>query len=123
MHFFLLAHFKIYSFLYMIQFLQQPGDFLFTSIYRHLTDRNSVAETSSQLRLEDGQKYWVGKIGGGYFVVVRKTTEGDVRLVVRHNRIPKVVSQKVLRLKVVRERPDVNLDAEGVLVLEDECGH
>ena len=82
-----------------------------------------MAAISSQLRLGDGQKYWVGKTGGDYFLVIRKFTEGGVRLVVRHNRLPKVVSQKVLRLNVVRERPDVNLDAEDVLVLGDECGH
>lgn len=49
---------------------QEPGGLLSPAVCHNLTAEKSMAAMSFQSRLEDGQKYWVGKIGGGYFVVV-----------------------------------------------------
>ncbi|CAF9911764.1 hypothetical protein IMSHALPRED_010567 [Imshaugia aleurites] len=78
---------------------------------------------SSQLRLEDDQKYWVRKIGGEYWVWVRKVKHGEVRLLVKRNRVPKVVARRVLRSGFILEMPDMNFEAEDVLVLGYEGGH
>ena len=104
-------------------FWQAAGGFLSTAMCRHLTAEKSTAAASSSLRLENGQKYWIGKTGGGYLVVVRRTRDGDVRLFIKHNPYPKIVSQKVFKFSVVRERPSVYFDAEDVVVWEGEDGH
>ena len=98
---------------------QYRGGLLSTAVCRDLTMERATAGDSSQLQLEDGQRYWVGKVSGDYWVVVRKVKDDDVRLIVRCNRFPKVLSQKFWRSNVLRERPDVSFEAEDVLVLGD----
>ena len=102
---------------------QEAGGFLSTAVCPDLTAGKYTAATLSQLRLEEGQRYWFGKIGGEHYVVVRKIKDGDVYLFVRRNRIPKAVAQKVVGRKVLREKPDVTFEAVDVLVLGDEGGH
>lgn len=99
---------------------QGVGGFLSTAVCRDLTAGTSMAATFCRLRLTDGQRYWVGKIDSDYWLVVRKTQDSDVGLYVKRNRIPKAVAQKILRLDVIRERPEVDFDAEDVLVWGDE---
>ncbi|CAF9939927.1 MAG: hypothetical protein ALECFALPRED_008377 [Alectoria fallacina] len=101
----------------------KAGGVLSTAVCPDLTAGKYTAATSSQLRLEEGQRYWFGKIGGEHYVVVRKTKDGDVYLFVRRNRIPKAVAQKVVGRNVLREKPDVTFEAVDVLVLGDEGGH
>ena len=96
---------------------------LSTAVCRGLTTGGATANTSAQLQLEDGQRYWVGKIAGDYWVVARKPKDGDVQLVVKCNRFPKMLAQTFWKPNVIRERPDVNFDAEDVLILGGESWH
>ena len=98
---------------------QYRGGLLSTAVCRDLTMERATADDSSQLQLEDGQRYWVGKVSGDCWVVVRKVKDDDVCLIVRSNRFPKVLSQNFWRSNVLRERPDVSFEAEDVLVLGD----
>lgn len=102
---------------------QAAGGFLSTAMCRHLTAERSKVAVSSSLRLEDDQKYWIGKTCGDYLVVVRRTKDGDVRLFVKHNPYPKIVSLKVFKFNVIRERPSEDFDAEDVVVWGGEDGH
>lgn len=102
---------------------EAAGGFLSTAMCRDLTAAKPAVAIPSHLRLEDGQKYWIGKIGGDYWVAVRRTKDGDVRLSVKHNRFPKFVSQTLFHFDVIRERPDLDFDAEDVVVGGDEDGH
>ena len=90
---------------------------LSTTVCRDLTMEKATAGGPSPLRLEDGQRYWVGKVGGDHWVLVRKSKSCDeVHLIVNRNRFPKVLSQTFWKSNVLRERPDVNFDAVDVLV-------
>ena len=99
------------------------GGLLSTAICRDLTTGRVTEDTSSRLQLEDGQRYWIGKVSGDYWVVVRKTKGGDVHLIVKCNRFPKVLSQTFWKSNVIREMPDVNFEAIDVLVLGSIAGY
>lgn len=103
--------------------LRDCGGSLSTAICRDLTTGRATADGSSQLQLERGQRYWVGKVSGDYWVVVRKIKGGDVHLIVKSNRFPKLVSQTLWRSNITRERPDVSFEAVDVLVLGDSAGY
>ena len=79
----------------------------------------ATADCPPRLQLEDGQRYWVGKVGSDYWVIVRKVKGGDVHLIVKCNRFPKVLAQTFWKSNVLRERPDVNFEAVDILVLGD----
>ena len=96
---------------------QDYGGFLSTAVCHDLTAERAMAYTPYKLHLEDAQRYWVGKIGGEFWVIARKAKDGDMHLFVKCNRFPKMLSQKIVGRNVIRERPDVNFEAEDVLVL------
>ena len=98
---------------------QDRGGLLATAVCRDLSTERATAHTAMHLQLESGQRYWIGKVGGAYFVVVREMKDGDVHLIVKCNRFPKVLSQSFWRSNVIRERPDVSFNAVDVLVLGD----
>ena len=99
---------------------QDYGGFLSTAVCHDLTAQRALAYTRSDLLdLKDGQRYWVGKVGGDFWVIVRKANKGDTHLFVKCNRFPKVLSQKLVGRNVIRERPDVNFEAEDVVVLRE----
>ena len=60
---------------------------------------------------------------GDYWVAVHKTRDGNVGLYVKRNPYPRMVSQRLLKFRVIRERPNMNFDAEDVVVWGDEDGH
>ena len=93
------------------------GGLLSTAVCQGFTMGRATGELSSPLWLEDGQRYWVGKVSGDYWVVVHKVENDDIHLVVKCNRFPKVLSQTFWKSNVMRERPDVSFDAVDVLVL------
>ena len=99
------------------------GGLLSTAICRDLTTGRATVDNSSRLQLEDGQRYWIGKVSGDYWVVVRKTKGGDVHLIVKCNRFPKVLSQTFWKSNVIREMPDVNFEAVDVLILGGIAGY
>lgn len=97
---------------------QDYGGFLSTAVCRDFTAERATAYSPSMLlHLEDGQRYWIGKVGGDFWVMVRKSKDGDMHLFVKGNRFPKVLSQKLVGRNVIRERPDVTFEAEDALVL------
>ena len=98
---------------------QDHGGLLSTAVCHDLTTERAMAYTPSKLQLKDGQRYWVGKVGGDFWVIVREAKDGDMHLIVKCNRFPKMLSQKLVGRNVIRERPDVNFKAEYVLVLGD----
>lgn len=71
---------------------QDCGGLLSTAVCRGLIMGGATANTSAQLQLEDGQRYWVGKIAGDYWMVVRKPKDGDLHLFVKCNRFPKILA-------------------------------
>lgn len=100
---------------------QEAGGFLSTAVCQDSTAEKhmmAMPSCSRKLTLEDGQRYWVGKVGGDHLVSVHKKGIRDVCLSVRDNRIPKAVS-KLLVKNVIREKPGVTFDAEDVLVVGD----
>ena len=106
---------------------QDYGGFLSTAVCHDLTTAqratttNNPPSSSSLLHLRDGQRYWVGKIGGAFWVLVREAKDEDeeMHLSVKCNRFPKMLSQKLVGRNVIRERPDVTFEAEDVIVLRD----
>ena len=97
---------------------QDYGGFLSTAVCHDLTAQRAMAYTPSDLlHLKDGQRYWVGKVGGDFWVVVREANDGDMHLFVKCNRFPKMLSQKLVGRYVIRERPGVGFEAEDVLIL------
>ena len=76
---------------------QDYGGFLSTAVCHDLTAQRAMANTPSNLlHLEDGQRYWVGKVGGDFWVIVREANDGEMHLSVKCNRFPKVLSQKLV---------------------------
>ena len=99
---------------------QDYGGFLSTAVcHDHTAQRAMVNTSSNLLHLKEGQQYWVGKIGGDFWVIVREAKDYERRLSVKCNRFPKMVSQKLVGRNVIRERPDVNFEAEDVIVLRE----
>ena len=99
---------------------QDYGGFLSTAVCHDLTAQRATVNTASNLvHLKEGQQYWVGKIGGDFWVIVREAKDRERHLSVKCNRFPKMVSQKLVGRNVIRERPDVNFEAEDVIVLRD----
>ena len=97
---------------------QDYGGFLSTAVCHDLTAQRGIAYTPSDLlHLKDGQRYWVGKVGGDFWVIVREANDGDMHLFVKCNRFPKMLSQKLVGRYVIRERPGVSFEAKDVLVL------
>lgn len=96
---------------------------LSTAVCRDLTKGRASQDASSRLQFEDGHRYWVGKVGGDYWVVVHGLKDGDVHLIVKCNRFPKVLSQTLWKSNVMRERPDVGFEAIDVMVLADIAGY
>ena len=92
--------------------------FLSTAVCRDLTAMNSAPRAVDHWRLEDGKRYWIGKAGSGFWVLVRKNSKDEPQLFVRGNRFPKVLSlsYNVLKLDIIRERPDASFEAEEVIV-------
>ena len=99
---------------------QDYGGFLSTAVCHDLTAQRAMGNTRSNLlHLEDGQRYWVGKIGGDCWVIVREAKDGEMHLSVKCNRFPKMLSQKLVGRNIIRERPDVTFKAENVIVLRE----
>ena len=88
-----------------------------------LTAEKSKTAIFTESRLEYGQRYWVGKVGGDYWVAVHKTKDGNVGLYVKRKPFPWMVSQRLLKFRVIRERPNMDFDAEDVVVWGDEDGY
>ena len=99
---------------------QDYGGFLSTAVCHDLTAQRAMANTPSNLlHLKDGQRYWVGKVGGDFWVIVREAKDDEMHLSVKCNRFPKVLSQKLVGRNVIRERPGVKFEEEDVVVLKD----
>ena len=99
---------------------QDYGGFLSTAVCHDLTAQRPMANAPSNLlHLKDGQRYWVGKVGGDFWVIVREANDGEMHLSVKCNRFPKMLSQKLVGRNVIRERPGVEFEAEDVIVLRE----
>lgn len=99
---------------------QDYGGFLSTAVCHDLTAQRAMTNAPPNLlHLKDGQRYWVGKICGDFWVIVREAKDDEMHLSVKCNRFPKMLSQKLVGQNVIRERPDVNFAAEDVIVLRE----
>ena len=99
---------------------QDYGGFLSTAVCHDLTAQRAMANIPSNLlHLKDGQRYWVGKVGGDFWVIVHEAKDDEMHLSVKCNRFPKMLSQKLVGRNVIRERPGVEFEAEDVIVLRE----
>ena len=96
---------------------QDCNGFLSTAVCHDLTAAERAKTHNPFKWLKDDQRYWVGKVGGNFWVIARRSKDGDMHLLVKCNRFPKILSQKLVGRDVIRERPDVSFNAEDVLVL------
>ena len=90
--------------------------FLSTAVCRDLTTMGIAPKSLDHWRLEEGKRYWIGKVGGDCWVLVRRNNKGEPQLFVRGNRFPKALSHTFWKLDVLRERPDASFEAEEVIV-------